>query len=168
MVNKEYLLDTNIVIKIWNEYPDLFEAMEGNDEIDFKIYHHIAAELSIKEFREVNGVPVLTDKFLKLLGHIINEDAVDFAEICKPNVCIKHDVNKHMYSINGNKLSRNDYNLICICENYKQYTLVTQDKKMVNSAKIILDHSRVLTFNEFLCDLKTFNVVINKDNKVLF
>ncbi|MCY6356295.1 hypothetical protein [Clostridium sp. ZS2-4] len=159
MVNKEYLLDTNVVIKIWNEYPGLFEAIESDEEIDFKIYHHIAAELSIKEFKDINGVPVLTDKFLKLLGHIINEDAVGFSEICKPNICIKHDANKHVYTINGNKLSKNDYNLICICENNKQYTLVTEDKKMLNSAKIILDPSRVLTFNEFLRDLKNFNVL---------
>lgn len=159
MVNKEYLLDTNIIIKTWNEYPSLFEDIERSEGIDFKIYHHIAAELSIKEFREINGVPVLTDKFLKLLGHIINEDAVSSAEICKPNICIKHDATKHIYTINGNKLSQNDYNLICICENYKQYTLVTEDKRMINSAKIILDPSRVLTFNEFLCDLKNFNVL---------
>lgn len=159
MANKEYLLDTNVVIKIWNEYPGLFEAIESNEEIDFKIYHHIAAELSIKEFKDINGVPVLTDKFLKLLGHIINEDVVSSEEICKPDICIKHDANKHIYIINGNKLSKNDYNLICICENNKQYILVTEDKKMLNSAKIILDHSRVLTFNEFLSDLKDFNVL---------
>lgn len=159
MVNKEYLLDTNVIIKIWNEYPGLFEAIENNEEIDFKIYHHIAAELSIKEFKDINGVPVLTDKFLKLLGHIINEDVASSAEISKPNINIKHDANKHIYTINGNKLSKNDYDLICICENYKQYILVTEDKRMINSAKVILDISRVLTFNEFLCDLKSFNVL---------
>ena len=159
MVNKEYLLDTNIVIKIWNEYPKLFETIEKNQEIDFGIYHHIAAELSIKEFREVNGVPVLSDKFLKLLDHIINEDVVGSTEICKPNISIKHDPNKLIYYINGNKLSRNDYNLICICENNKQYTLVTEDKKILNSAKSILPHSRVLSFNDFLINLKKLNVL---------
>ena len=159
MVDKEYLLDTNVVIKIWNEYPSLFQTIEKHEGVDFKIEHHIAAELSIKEFREIDGVPVLTDKFVKLLEHIINEDVVRFSEIHKPNICIKHDSNKCIYYINDNKLSRNDYNLICICENYKQYTLVTQDKKMLNSAKMILNPSRVLTFNEFLCDLKKFNVL---------
>lgn len=77
----------------------------------------------------------------------------------KSNISIKYDSNKQIYYINGNKLSTNDYNLICICENYKQYTLVTEDKKMLNSAKIILDPSRVFTFNEFLCDLGKFNVL---------
>ncbi|CAH2214115.1 PIN domain-containing protein [Tepidibacter aestuarii] len=159
MVDKEYLLDTNVVIKIWNEYPCLFQAIERHEGIDFKIYHHIAAELSIKESRQFNGVSVLTDRFIKLLGHIINEDVVRLAQIHKPNICIKYDSNKHIYSINANKLSINDYSLIRICENHKQYTLVTQDKKIINSAKIILDPSRVLTFNEFLCDLKKFNVL---------
>ncbi|MBF8984277.1 hypothetical protein IZY60_12085 [Lutibacter sp. B2] len=154
MVNKEYLLDTNVVIKIWNEYPSLFQSIEKHEGVDFKIDHHIAGELSIKKFREIDGVPVLTYKFVKLLEHIIDEDVVKFLEIHKPNVCIKHDSNKYIYSINGNKLSRNDYKLICICEKYKQYTLVTQDKKLLNSAKIILNPSRVLTFNELLCDLK--------------
>ncbi len=159
MVDKEYLLDTNVVIKIWNEYPGLFQAIERHEGVDFKIYHHIAKELSIKEFREIDGVSVLTDRFVKLLGHIINDDVVRFSEIDKPNVYIKHDANKYTYSINGNKLSINDYNLICICENHEQYTLVTQDKKILNSAKIILNPSRVLTFNEFLYDLKKFNVL---------
>ena len=159
MVNKEYLLDTNVVIKIWKEYPSSFKDIEKHESIDFKIYHHIAAELYIKEVREFDGAPVLTDKFIQLLNHIINEDEIKLSEIYKPNVSIKYDPNKHIYFINGNKLSRNDYNLICICENYKQYTLVTEDKKILNSSKIILDPSRVLTFNEFLCDLEKFNVV---------
>ena len=164
MVNKEYLLDANIVIKIWNEYPNLFEAIEKNQQIDYGIYHHIAAELSIKEFKDINGVPVLSDKFLKLLGHIINEDAVGTTEICKANVSIKHDYNKLIYYINGNKLSRNDYNLICICENNKQYTLVTEDKKILNSGKLILHHSKVFTFNDFLSDLKKFNILKENPN----
>ncbi|MEJ8554326.1 hypothetical protein [Tepidibacter sp. Z1-5] len=159
MIDKEYLLDANVVIKIWNEYSGLFQAIERHEGVDFKIYHHIAAELAIKESRELDGVSVLTDRFIKLLGHIINEDVVRISEIYKPNVCIKHDSNKHIYSINGNKLSINDYSLICICENNKQYTLVTQDKKIINSAKTILDPSRVLNFNEFLCDLKNLNVL---------
>ncbi|SFB02360.1 hypothetical protein [Clostridium frigidicarnis] len=159
MVNKEYLLDTNIVIKVWQQYPSLFQDIESQESIDFKIYHSIAKELYIKEVRQFHAVPVLTDKFIKLLDHIINEDEIKFSEIYKPNVSIKYDSNKQIYYINGNKLSTNDYKLICICENYKQYTLVTEDKKMLNSVKIILDPSRVLTFNEFLCDLQKFNVL---------
>ena len=156
---KEYLLDTNVVIKIWEQYPNLFQDIEKHESIDFKIYHHIAGELYLKESREFDGVPALTDKFIKLLNHVIKEDEISFSEIYKPNISIKYDSNKQVYFVNGNKLSKNDYNLVCICENYKQYTLVTEDKKMINSAKLILDSSRVLTFNEFLYDLKKFNLV---------
>ncbi|WBW97259.1 hypothetical protein [Oceanirhabdus sp. W0125-5] len=159
MGKKEYLLDSNIVIKIWDKYPNLFEAIEKSGEIDFKIYNHIAAELSIKEYRKINGVSVLSDRFLRLLGHVINEDEEGITEIYKPNISIKHDSNKLIYYINGNKLSRNDYNLICICESDKQYTLVTEDKKILNSAKLILAASRVLTFNDFLNELKCLNVI---------
>lgn len=159
MLNKEYLLDANVVIRIWNEYPNLFRDIEIHEGVDFKIHHHIAAELYIKESRKFNEVIAPTDRFVKLLDHIINEDVDQLLEIYKPNVVIKYDTNKNIYSINGNKLSRNDYNLIRICKNYKQYTLVTQDKKILSSAKIILDTSKVMTFNEFLCDLKKLNVL---------
>lgn len=159
MVNKEYLLDTNIVIKIWKQYPSLFQHIESHEGIDFKIYHYIAKELYVKEVKRFNGVPVLTDKFIKLLGHVINEDEIKITEISNPNVSIKYDSKKNIYYINSNKLSKNDYDLICICENYKQYTLVTEDKKIINSGKFILDSSRVLNFKEFLYDLEKFNVL---------
>lgn len=161
MFDKEYLLDTNIIIKIWNQYPYLFDDMEKNEKVDFKIYHHVASELYIKEVRELDKVPVLTDKFMKLLSHIINENEIQFSEVSKPNVSIRYDLNKYTYYINGNKLSINDFSLISICEGYKQYTLVTEDKKLLNSARIILDSSKVLTYNEFLCDLEKYNVIIN-------
>ncbi|GAA0177393.1 hypothetical protein SH2C18_06380 [Clostridium sediminicola] len=156
---KEYLLDTNVVIRIWNEYPLLFQAIEKNKEMDYAIYHNIAVEISKKEFRNIDGVPVLSDKFLKLVGHIINEDLVDTLKISKSDINIKYNKQKDIYILNGNKLSRNDYDLICICEKFKKYTLVTGDKGLLNSANIILPPKRVLTFDGFFADMKKFNVI---------
>lgn len=70
---KEYLLDSNIVIRLWEKYPELLDKIEGAKGIDYKLSKNIAGELSVKEYRVINGVPVLTDKFLKLLNHIIIE-----------------------------------------------------------------------------------------------
>ena len=113
---KEYLLDANIVIRIWNEYPQLLNTIENRKEIDFKISQDIAGELAIKEFRNINGVHVLTDKFLKLLGHIINNDGFSLKGHTE-NSCIKQDSNNNMYFVEGYKISHNDYSLIDICKN---------------------------------------------------
>lgn len=139
MSNKVYLLDSNIVIKIWREYPDLFNDIKNHGRIDFKISHNVAGELSKKEFKNVDGVPVLTNKFIELLDHIISED------FCK----IKGDY-RPFYSIDGNKISRNDYELICICESNEKYILVTEDKKLFDSGKVLLGNSKIIGFDEFL------------------
>lgn len=153
LTRKDFLLDTNIVIKIWNHHPDLFGALEKSHVIDFWIYHGTALELSKKESTEIDGVQVLTDKFMKLLAHIINDDIVGSTEIHTPNIPVKYDANKQIYYINKNKLSTIDYKLICICKNNKYYTLVTDDKRMFKAAKGILPPSSVLTFSEFLNDI---------------
>lgn len=163
MLTKEYLLDSNIIIKIWEEYPFLLRDIEKHESIDFKIYHPIAGELYQKEVVAYNGVTTLTDRFLKLLNHIIEEEEFEFTLSDKHNVSMKYDSNKNIYYINGNKLSRNDFSLICICENYKHYTLVTEDKKVIKSAKVILEPSRVMSLNEFLFDLEKFNVSFNRE-----
>lgn len=159
MENKKYLLDANIVIKIWNEYSEVIKAIKDSEGIDFKISNHIAGELSTKEFKEFNGVPVLTNKFLELLNHIIEASSCSAKEILNSNVDIRYDYKKNIYYINENKVSKNDYELICICENNKEYTLVTDDKKIQRSAKIILGNDKVLSFDEFISDLKSLNVL---------
>lgn len=156
-MNKEYLLDANIVIKIWKEYPQLLDIMERTNGVDYKIPQDIAGELSVKEFRDINGVPVLTDKFLKLLGHIINNDGSNFEKCDEKGSYTDLQYNK--YFLKTNKISMNDYTLIHICENYKEYTLVTEDKRILQSAENILDSSRILNFNEFIEELEKYNVI---------
>lgn len=145
-MSKKYLLDANIVIKIWNEYPQLLNVIEDTDDIDYKIPQNIAGELSIKEFKDINGIPVLTDRFLKLLGHIIDNDGS----------ALSKDYEKNMYISNANKISVNDYSLIQICENNKEYILVTEDKRILQNAMNILEPYRVLNFNEFIENIKKY------------
>jgi len=159
MICKEYLLDTNIVIKVWNKYPDLFDTIENIKYIDFKISEDIAGELSVKEYVKFKKDFVLSNKFLKLLGHIINNIEPGCTDGCMQNDYIKYKQNKNIYLVNGNKISINDYSLINICENNKNYILVTDDKKLIQSAKIILNSSRTLNFQEFLDELKELKVL---------
>lgn len=148
---KEYLLDANIIIKLWSKYPQLLDDIDNAEGIDFKIPQDIAGELSKKEFNKIEAVPVLTSRFIKLLPHIIYND--------EPGTKINKDQENKIYIIKGNKISLNDYNLINICEKNRGYVLVTEDKKIQNTAKLLLDSSRVLTFNEFVNDLKKIGIL---------
>ena len=159
MVYKEYLLDTNIVIKVWNKYPELLDAIENIECIDFKISEDIAGELSVKEYVQFNKDFILSNKFLKLLGHIITNKGPSFSETCIESDFVKNEKNDSVYFNNGDKISINDYSLIDICEKNKEYILVTDDKKLIRSAKIILNSSRALTFQEFLDELRDLEVL---------
>ncbi len=159
MICKEYLLDTNIVIHVWNKYPTLLDTIENIEWVDFKISEDIAGELSVKEYAKFNEDFVLSNKFLKLLGHIITNNSLNFTGDSIDSNPIKYEKNKNIYFVNGVKISINDYSLINICEKNKDYTLVTEDKKMLSTAKIILDSSRVLNFQQFLNELRELNVL---------
>ena len=159
MICKEYLLDTNIVIKVWNKYPTLLDTIENIEYIDFKISEDIAGELSVKEYAKFNEDFVLSNKFLKLLGHIIKNIGPSCTEESLQNDYIKYEQDRNIYFVNGNKISINDYSLINICENNKNYILVTDDKKLIRSAKIILNSERILNFQEFLDELNDLKVL---------
>ncbi|MBZ9687699.1 hypothetical protein G9F72_015305 [Clostridium estertheticum] len=159
MICKEYLLDTNIVIKVWSKYPNLLDTIENIESVDFKISEDIAGELSVKEYVQFNEEFVLSNKFLKLLGHIINNSGPSLTKDFIESHFIKYEKNESIYFVNGDKISINDYSLIDICERNKGYTLVTEDKKMLRSAKIILDSSRVLNFQQFLDELRELKVL---------
>ncbi|MBU3092692.1 hypothetical protein K2F40_10920 [Clostridium sp. CM028] len=159
MICKEYLLDTNIIIKMWNKYPTLLDTIENMKCINFKISEDIAGELSVKEYVKFNEDFILSNKFLKLLGHIITNNGHTFIEECVGRDFIKYEQNKNIYLVNGDKISINDYSLIDICKQNEDYILVTDDKKLIRSAKIILDSSRAINFQEFLDELRELNVL---------
>lgn len=159
MICKEYLLDANIVIKVWSKYPGLLDAIETTEYIDFKISQDIAGELSVKEYIKFNKDFVLSTKFMKLLGHIITNTSDSYAEEAIESGLIKYEQNKNIYFNNGDKISINDYSLINLCEKNEDYTLVTEDKRMMRNAKIILDSSRVLNFEQFLDELRQLHVL---------
>jgi len=153
MLVKEYLLDSNIVIRLWESNPDLLDKIDAAKGIDYKISKNIAGELSVKEYKSINGVPVLTEKFLKLLNHIIEIDNNISEQELESLDVVKRDPRKNIYYINENKLSANDFKLIALCKKFDNYILVTEDKKIYNSALLILGQSRVLNLKDFLLEI---------------
>lgn len=151
---KQYLLDSNIVIIIWEKYPNLFNDIEKNNYVDFRISKDIARELSQKEFKTYNGVQILSDKFLSILSHVLEEEVNVLED--KLNVNIKRNERAGVFIINDNKLSTSDFNLLCICNRYEEFILVTEDKRLISSARLILDPNRVLNFTEFIDSLKDY------------
>lgn len=158
MKEREYLLDANIIIRIWRAYPYLLDKIDAFNGVDYRISKDIAGELSAKEYRNYNGMPVLTDKFMKLLDHVIELD--DISEDYKSDVSamIKYDSNKKIYYFNENKLSISDFKLIMLCEKFDKFVLVTEDKKIYNSAQILLGKPRVLNFEAFIGELHDLEV----------
>jgi len=153
----QYILDANIIIKIWDKCPNLFSEIEKTGIVDFKISKDIANELSQKEYKTFNGVPILSDKFLKLLDHIIdNHINIDSSILEMTNISVRFNSLTKMYSINNNKISLNDFNLISLCKSNRDYLLVTEDNKLQNSAKLILESNQILTFEEFLNEIKVY------------
>lgn len=160
---RQYLLDANIVIMIWNNYPKLFDIIEKDNRVNFSVPQCIAQELCKKEFDEIDGIPILSNKFLKLINHIIKDDIDTINKNDKHNFKIKYHPKSNSYIINGIKISNNDYKIICICENNEGYTLVTGDKNANKSAESILGPSRVMNFEDFITDLKK-NGILSEEN----
>lgn len=153
MPKVEYLLDANIVIKLWKSCPELLDKMEQSAVVDYKLTKNIAGELSTKEYRNYNGIPILTEKFMKLLEHIIEIDEEIYEDNHGIEADVRYDSRKNIYYINDNKLSDNDFSLIAFCNKHDGYILVTEDKKIYQSAKYVLGNSRVLSFAEFMQEL---------------
>ncbi|MEG0773326.1 hypothetical protein [Clostridium sp.] len=151
---RQYLLDSNIVIIIWRKYPNLFNDIEKNNYVDFIISKDIARELSQKEFKTYNGIQILSDKFLNILGHVLEEEVNVLED--KLNVNIKRNERAGVFIINDNKISTSDFNLLCICNRHEEFILVTEDKKLISSATLIFDSTRVLNFVEFIDDIKEY------------
>lgn len=156
MKKTTYLLDSNIVIIIWNQYPNLFGEIEKNQWLDFKVSKGVAGELSQKEYHQYKGMPVLSDKFLRLLNHVIEDENYSLENILfdKPEVKVKYNPKTNIFIINDNKLSENDFKLIYLCIIHEDLVLVTEDRKILNCGSLIIPSGRILSLKEFLEEIK--------------
>ncbi|MBA8983499.1 hypothetical protein [Clostridium saccharobutylicum] len=68
----EYLLDSNIVIGLWKQYPFVIDKLIKDKKI--KILKEISEELVVKEMRQYKGQRILSQRFLSLISFIIEID----------------------------------------------------------------------------------------------
>ena len=140
---KKYLLDTNIIIKLWDKKDDksLDKLLKENKIL---ILREVLDELSIKETKEYRRKEVLSERFCKLLPYSI--------EVEKESISGFYMVfdYKTKDKFNSNNLSQNDLLQVYACYINADLNLVTEDKELFNIAKYILGNNRVLSMNELI------------------
>jgi hypothetical protein len=147
---KEYLLDTNIVIALWDQYPLAIDILIKDKK--FKILKEVSQELVVKERQEYKGQQVLSERFCKLLLFIIEVDRKSIKQFCS-TIDIKHSKKGNAYFEDTNKLSENDLLLLYTCYLDNNLVLVTEDKCLFNAANHILGKYRVITLKMLVVNL---------------
>lgn len=140
---KKYLLDTNIIIKLWDKKDDksLDKLLKENKIL---ILMEVLNELSIKETKEYRRKEVLSERFCRLLPYSI--------EVEKESISGFYMVfdYKTKDKFNSNNLSQNDLLQLYACYTNDDLNLVTEDKELFNISKYILGNNRVLSMNELI------------------
>ncbi|OOM07368.1 DUF4411 family protein [Clostridium saccharobutylicum] len=137
----EYLLDSNIVIGLWKQYPFVIDKLIKDKKI--KILKEISEELVVKEMREYKGQRILAQRFLSLISFIIEIDKKKIKEFYSM-INIKYSNKGNAYYAT-NKLSENDLLLLYACYLDNDFILVTEDKYLFNTGKFVLGEHRLMT-----------------------
>ena len=139
---KKYLLDTNIIIKLWDENEKSLDKILKENKVF--ILREVLNELSVKETKEYRRKEVLSERFCKLLPYSI--------EVEKENISGFYMIfdYKTKDKFNSNNLSQNDLLQVYACYINADLNLVTEDKELFNIAKYILGDDRVLSINELI------------------
>ncbi len=150
---KTYILDTNIVIKIWKDKPYLFDLLDKYPNVNYKIPNDSICELTRGCGELEQFFPKVSDKYKKILEHIINNpSSILNSTDKKENVFIKKD-NDELSLIKGNVISSVDYSIMVLCQNNPNFILVTDDKNMLKSSVLILQDSQIMNYDNFIKDL---------------
>lgn len=137
---KKYLLDTNIIIKLWNLNEKSLDKILKENKVF--ILREVLNELSVKETKEYRRKEVLSERFCNLLPYsmeVEKEDISGFYMIFDYKIKDK---------FNSNNLSQNDLLQLYACYVNDNLNLVTEDKELFNIAKYILGKDRVLSLDE--------------------
>lgn len=147
-----YVLDSNIIISIWNSKTGILDELIKGRNVHFIIPNEVAKEISQKEYTVYQGTSILSDRFLKLLPYIddeLNKDKInDFCCEIKAKRLLSGT-----YYVNENKLSETDFMLLYLCSNNENSVIVTQDKKLLKASKDILGNDKSIDLKEFLVRL---------------
>ena len=147
-----YVLDSNIIISIWNSKTGILDELIKGRNVHFIIPNEVAKEISQKEYTVYQGTSILSDRFLKLLPYIddeLNKDKIN-------DFCCKIKAKRLLsgtYYVNENKLSETDFMLLYLCSNNENSVIVTQDKKLLKASKDILGNDKSIDLKEFLVRL---------------
>lgn len=144
---KEYLLDTNVVIELWKQYPSIIEKLIEDRKI--KILKEVSEELVVKERRQYKRQQVLSERFCKLIPFIIDVDKEKLEEFYSM-LEIKYSNKGNVYLDGANKLSQNDLLLLYCGYLDKSLILVTEDKYLYNAASYILGKDRAMNISGLL------------------
>ncbi len=150
---KTYILDTNIVIKIWKDIPYLFDLLDNSSDIVYKITNDSICELTRGCGELEQFFPKVSDKYKKLLKHIINNPSTIVKKPDNENRFIIKENDEFCFIV-GNLISSEDYSTIDLCRNNPNFILVTNDKKMLKSGHLVLRDSQLMNYDNFIEDLK--------------
>lgn len=145
----KYLLDTNVVIGLWKQYPSIINKLIEDENII--ILKEVSEELVIKERKQYKGQQVLSERFCKLLFSIIEIDKSNLEEFSS-KLNIKYSKSGNIYLNSINKLSQNDLLLLYASHSDDSLILVTEDKYLYNAANQILGEDKVMTLNMMIDD----------------
>lgn len=137
---KKYLLDTNIIIRLWDEEEKYLDKIIKENKV--VILNEVLNELSVKETKEYRRREVLSERFCKLLPYSI--------EVEKDNISGFYMIFDYESKdkFDSNNLSKNDLLQLYACYVNDDFNLVTEDKELYNIARHILGEKRVLSLKE--------------------
>ena len=141
-----YILDTNVIIKLWNKEETIFNDILQENEII--VIDEILKELSKKERRLFKGELVMSERFMKLIPYRIELDNIMTENFIK-EINFDH-IKGEFYYYNGKKISKNDLLLIVVLKEKCEFSLVTEDFNLSYIAKELLGEKRVLNIKDIL------------------
>ncbi|PWW85206.1 hypothetical protein CYK87_03350, partial [Clostridium perfringens] len=139
-----YILDTNVIIKLWNK-EEFNDILQENEII---IIDEILKELAKKERMLFNGELIMSERFMKLIPYRIELDNI-MAENFIKEINFDH-IKGEFYYYNGKKISKNDLLLIVALKEKCEFSLVTEDCNLSYIAKELLGENRVLNIKDIL------------------
>ena len=141
-----YLIDSNIIIKLWERNEDnLSELIKENKIVILK---DVLEEISIKEKRKYKGNYILSQRFCELLPASIEIDKKDISGF----YLIFDYENKDKKE--KNKLSQVDLLNLYTCYINSELILVTEDKALFNISKSLLGDKRVWSIDNLISSLR--------------
>lgn len=144
MILGNYILDTNVIIKLWNK-EEFNDILQENEII---IIDEILKELAKKERMLFNGELIMSERFMKLIPYRIELDNI-MAENFIKEINFDH-IKGEFYYYNGKKISKNDLLLIVALKEKCEFSLVTEDSNLSYIAKELLGENRVLNIKDIL------------------